>query len=375
MVPAGGLCHARGAMLRVLRYGRHAEDFEPGAVYAHPWDVTVDAGLLAFYYASFQDATPVYASDVAAREVGLAGRPVHPLLLLNLGISFSVHDVSERAIAHLAYIDVRFPAPCYPGDTIRARSRVLGVRPVSSGGKGVVHVRTEVVTDRDVVVCCFERRALVRGGRNAARPDAPAHAVTLAGGDMPRTPPAVTAALAGLAPARPGFSLFWEDLAVGDVFAHEVGRTVSDAEAMQLATLFRNSHPLHTDEKSSEKQSFAKTRVVYGGLVLAWVLALASRDTAGNAIWDAGLDEGAHPGGVLGGDTLYGASRVEAKKPLGPHAGQVTLRVVGVKNVPAAQLLEAGADLFTPELGKQQDRVPEKVVEITRTLVVRRRQG
>ena len=35
---------------------------------------------------------------------------MHPLLLLDLGLSFSVHDVSERAIAHLAYIDnVRFP--------------------------------------------------------------------------------------------------------------------------------------------------------------------------------------------------------------------------------------------------------------------------
>ena len=42
-----------------------------------------------------------------------------PLLLLNLGLSFSVHDISEQAIAHLAYLEVRFPSPGYRGDTVR----------------------------------------------------------------------------------------------------------------------------------------------------------------------------------------------------------------------------------------------------------------
>ena len=51
----------------------------------------------------------------------------------------------------------------------------------------------------------------------------------------------------------------------------------------------------------------------------------------------------------------------------------MVLRVVGLKNTPARVLLERGADLFTPELGKTAGRVPEKVVEITRTLLVCRR--
>src|SRR6187401_2417205 len=143
-------------MLRSPRYGRHLDDFVPGAVYAHPWEVTVDEGMVALFAASFLDATPTYASRVAARAAGLRDRPVHPLLLLNLGLSFSVHDVSERAIAHLAYIDVRFPNACYPGDTLSASSRVIAVKPVSAGDKGVVHVRTELVNDKGALVCCFE---------------------------------------------------------------------------------------------------------------------------------------------------------------------------------------------------------------------------
>lgn len=359
-------------MYRAPRYGRHYDDFLPGAVYAHPWDVTVDDGMLAFFAASFQDALPTYASRTAARALGLRDRPIHPLLLLNLGISFSVQDVSEQAIAHLAYIDVRFPSACYPGDTLRASSRVIGVKPVSTGDKGVVHVRTQVVNQDDTLVCSFERKALVRAGSLRGRPVDPPHGVVQQEGDPPRVPASILDANAHR-PHRGGFATFWEDLEVGDVIAHEVGRTVSEAEAMQLTTLVRNSHPLHTDEKYCQTGSFAKTRVVYGGLVLSWVLALSSRDTAGNALWDLGLDDGAHPSGVLSGDTLYAASKVLAKEEHGRELGSVTLRVVGLKNTPARILLDKGEDLFTPELGRSDQKVKEKVVEITRTLLVRRR--
>jgi 2-methylfumaryl-CoA hydratase len=359
-------------MIHEPRYGRLLDDFVPGAVYAHPWDVTLDEGMLALFAASFQDALPTYASRTAARAVGLRDRPVHPLLLLNLGLSFSVHDVSERAIAHLAYIDVRFPEACYPGDTVRASSRVIAVKPVSAGDKGVVHVRTQLVTDAGALVCSFERKALVRAGRLSGRPADPPHDVMQEEADPARAP----AVLLGELPPpsrRGGFASFWEDLEVGDVIVHATGRTVSEAEHMQLTTLARNSHPLHVDEQYCRTGSFAKTRVVYGGLVLSWVLALTSRDTTGNAVWDLGLDDGAHPSGVLAGDTLFAATQVMSKGQLGPSAGSVTLRIVGLKNAHARALLDRGADLFTPELGKSDGKVTEKVVEITRTLLVRRR--
>jgi 2-methylfumaryl-CoA hydratase len=359
-------------MIREPRYGRLLDDFVPGEVYAHPWDVTVDEGMLALYAASVQCAVPTYNSRAAARALGLRDRPVHPFLLMNLGLSFSVHDVSEQAIANLAYIDARFPNACYPGDTVRASSRVIAVKPVSAGDKGVVHVRTQLVTSSGTLVCSFERKALVRAGRVADRPAHPAHDVRQDDAEIPRLP----AELSGEIPPpdhRGGFPFFWEDFEVDDIIAHHTGRTVTESEHVQLTTLARNSHPLHTDEHYCKQGSFAKTRVVYGGLVLSWVLALTTRDTAGNAIWDLGLDDGAHPSGVLAGDTLFAASKVLAKEARGPHAGTVTLRIVGLKNTPARPLLDRGLDLFEPELGKTQGRVPEKVVEITRTLLVRRR--
>src|SRR5581483_3658822 len=134
------------------KYGRLLSDFEVGKTYEHPWEVTVGDGMVAVFQASFLDAMPVFASRAFAQRYGFRDRPLHPLLCLNLALSFSVHDVSEQAIAHLAYLDVRFPGPGYNGDTITARSTVLEAKPASSGDKGVVHVRTVLTNEHDVIL-------------------------------------------------------------------------------------------------------------------------------------------------------------------------------------------------------------------------------
>jgi 2-methylfumaryl-CoA hydratase len=352
-------------------YGRRLEDFSRGDVYAHPWDVTIDDGMVALFSAAFQDAMPTYASRTYAEGLGFTGRPVHPLLLLNLGLSFSVHDVSEQAIAHLAYIDVRFPTACYPGSTLTATSRVLDVKPSSKGDRGVVEVRTLLANQRGEVVCRFDRRALVRAGSVSQRPQSPWPGASERQDDGADRPGCLQNGLKP--PSRmAGFPGFFEDFQVGDVIVHAVGKTVGDSEHMQLTQLCRNTHPIHFDELYCREHSFAKTRVVYGGLVLSWVLALTSRDMAGNAVWDLGLDEGAHPNGVVAGDTLYATSKVIAKRDAGEGAGELTLRVIGTKNRSGAELAD-NPELFSVELGKSDNKIADKVVEITRKLLVRKR--
>jgi 2-methylfumaryl-CoA hydratase len=356
-------------------YGRRLDDFEVGACYAHPWDVTVDDGMLALFQAAFQDATPTYASRVYAQALGFEERPVHPLLLLNLGLSFSVHDVSEQAIAHLAYIDVRFPEACHPGDTLTAQSRVLDVKPSAKGDRGVVEVRTLVVNQLGKIVCRFDRKALVRAGSVSGRPSDPRSPPTLISAEAEASEALPQELRKGVkAPARNGgFSGFFEDFDVGDVVFHTVGKTVGESEHMMLTQLLRNSHPIHFDEVYCKQHSFAKTRVVYGGLVLSWVLALTSRDLTGNAVWDLGLDAGAHPNAVLAGDTLYAASKIVKKEDAGPHAGVMTLRVVGTKNTTPEELFLSPGGLFEAELNKTQTKIQDKVLEITRRLLVRKR--
>jgi len=252
---------------------------------------------------------------------------------------------------------------------------VIGVKPASSGDRGVVHVRTSVWNQAGDVVCTFERKALVRaGGKLEGRPTPPAVTVPEELTDAPRIPKELRTD--GAMPQRPAaFAGFFEDVTVGDVFLHQVGKTVGESEHMQMTSLVRNSHPLHFDEHyCKEGNSFTGTRVVYGGLVFSWIASLASRDVAGNAIWELSFDDGAHPAGVVAGDTLYAASKVLGKKDVNAALGEVTYRLVGVKNIRPDTLVKDGVDLFLPELGKDKaQRVTQKVFEITRTLLVRKR--
>lgn len=360
------------------QYGRKLDDFKVGEVYQHPWEVTIDEGMMAMFAASFLDANPLYSSRRFARDLGFRDRVVHPLLLLNLALSFTVHDVSEQAIAHLAYMDLKFPHAAHSGDTLSASTEVLGVRPSASRpDRGIVHVRTTGVNQDGLPLVYFERKALIPAGTLADRAHPPhSHAATnppRASGPLSQPPQAMKEplpkelALVIRAPRWAGRPAgLFEDFHAGDVILHSGGRTVGHSEHMQLTMLTRNSHPLHFDEVYSRERSFARTRVVEGGLVFAWAASLASRDTTANALWELGYDRGSHPNPVLGGDTIYAASRVTDTRNHSARAGVVRFHLVGVKNRQPAALIKDGVNLFT-------DGFDEKVFEIERAVLLPKR--
>ncbi|MEK6286542.1 MAG: MaoC family dehydratase [Acidobacteriota bacterium] len=363
------------------KYGRLLDDFQVGDVYHHPWEVTIDDGMLAMFAASFLDPNPLYSSRRFARDLGFHDRVVHPLVLLNLALSFTVHDISEQAIAHLAYIDLTFPNAAYSGDTLSVYSEILGVRvSESKPDRGVVHLRTTGVNQDGVAVVTFERKALIPIGKleGRAHPDAvqATPETTESGTDFASSEAdskehrlkSAPQELAGeiKAPAWPGRPRgLFEDFEPGDVILHSIGHTVGESEHMQLTILTRNSHPLHFDEVYCREHSFTKTRVVEGGLVFAWAASLASRDTTANALWELDYDKGSHPNPVLAGDTLYAASRVIEKQERDERSGIVRFKLVGVKNERPATLLAAGLDLF-------EGKFDQKVFEIERTVLLPR---
>jgi 2-methylfumaryl-CoA hydratase len=340
---------------------------------------------------SFLDPNPLYSSRRFARELGFRDRVVHPLVMLNLALSFSVHDISEQAIAHLAYIDLKFPNAAYSGDTLSVYSEILGVRvSESKPNRGVVHLRTTGVNQDGVIVATFERKALIPTGRleGRAHPEAALDS-SEAGvsvkdsstleetssegteGDRLKSvlPGALPSELAGEIdipkwPGRPRGS--FEHFEVGDVILHSIGHTVGESEHMQLTILTRNSHPLHFDEVYCRDHSFTKTRVVEGGLVFAWTASLASRDTTANALWEICYDKGSHPNPVLAGDTLYAASRVIEKAERDEQTGIVRFKLVGVKNETPAGLTGSGINLF-------EDKFDQKVFEIERAMLLPKR--
>ncbi len=158
------------ATLRPTR-GRFYEDFVVGGVHRHHWGRTLTEGECALFTTWTMNANPLYFNREYARAHGHPGCPVNPMLVLNVVFGLSVEDLSEQAVAHLGYWNVRFGAPVYPGDTLVSTSVVLGKRESESrNDRGIVHVRTEGLNQNGVRVIEYERKILVKKRPSAANP-------------------------------------------------------------------------------------------------------------------------------------------------------------------------------------------------------------
>ncbi len=148
---------------------------------------------------------------------------------------------------------------------------------------------------------------------------------------------------------------YFEDFEPGDVIVHPRGRTLGESEHMMLTNLVLNTAQLHFNQAMCDgdpKSYFGGRRVVYGGIVLAFVCGLASEETGENAIAELSMDEGRHKAPVFAGDTLFAESTVLEKRewegdgPLaGPPSGVVKFRLVG-KNQRGEVVLEIDRELL-----------------------------
>src|SRR5215217_8914127 len=112
--------------------GRFFEDFRVGETLRHPTPRTVTTGDAALYAALYGTRFAVQSSDAFAKAAGYARSPLDDWLVFHMVFGKSVPDISLNAVANLGYAAGRFLAPVYPGDTITARSEVIGMKENSS---------------------------------------------------------------------------------------------------------------------------------------------------------------------------------------------------------------------------------------------------
>jgi 2-methylfumaryl-CoA hydratase len=365
--------------VRAPHYGRYLEDFVPGQVLRHPRGFTINPGLAKAFATSFHQMNPLYLNHEYARAHGFKTAPVSPQLVFNLVLSLGVQNDSEKAIANLGYYDAQFLRPVYPKDTIRAMTRVVDRKERGEGKPGIVHIQTLGLNQDDKVVLQYERKIMVapRGERPETVPavtgeidfpwvEAPVAKVPVADQPYP----------ADLTGAR----TYFEDFGAGDLILHANGRTVT-SEHQWWTYWVGNTHPLHYDRVYSTGLSGAMSGepIAYGGLIFAWLEGLASRDLSENAIWELGFTEGYHTQPTVTGDTVAALSRILAVEdgPEGLNAGVVTVQLIGVKNISAAEAIETyGEDLFVKETAKRElgkDKITAKIFEIERRLLIKKR--
>lgn len=124
---------------------------------------------------------------------------------------------------------------------------------------------------------------------------------------------------------------FYDELEIGQVIRHELGRTITEADNVLFSSLTMNTQPLHIDEVFAAQTQFGQ-RIVNGIFTLGLVVGLSVPDlTQGTIIANLGYENVSHPHPMYHGDTLYAETEVVAKRESRsrPECGIVTLKHTG----------------------------------------------
>ena len=326
--------------------GRFFEDYALGETIVHAVPRTLSGGERAVYHALYPARGALYSSDAFAHACGLARAPLDDLIVFHTVFGKTVPDISLNAVANLGYAEGRWLHPCYPGDTLRSESQVIGLKENSNGKTGVVWVRTRGINAEGVVVLEFVRWVMVRKNRAdapAPEPVVPQLRQVVAAGDLviPQ----------GLDFTRYDFALAgerhrWGDYLPGEQIDHVDAVTVEEAEHMLATRLWQNTAKVHFDATNRADGR----RLIYGGHVISLARALSFNGLA-NAQCMVALNAGVHANPCFAGDTVRAWSEVlDRAEVAAPGVGALRLRTVAVKQG-AGAFARFGADgKYPPEV-------------------------
>jgi acyl dehydratase len=148
--------------------GRYYEDFEIGDIYEHRLGRTITETDNTWFTLLTMNTNPIHVDRHFSKDTPFGKPLVNSCLTLSLVVGISVSDISENAIANLGWTDVKLPNPVYEGDTIYARTEVLGKRESASRpNAGIVDVRSEGFKQTGEIVIEYKRTFMVyrRGHR------------------------------------------------------------------------------------------------------------------------------------------------------------------------------------------------------------------
>ncbi len=125
---------------------------------------------------------------------------------------------------------------------------------------------------------------------------------------------------------------YFEELEIGDVIRHSLGRTLTEMDNVLFSALTMNTQPLHINEDFAARRSPFGRRIVNGIFTLGLAVGISVPElTEGTIVANLGYDSVRHPHTLYHGDTLYVESAVLDKRPSAskPDRGVVRLRHVG----------------------------------------------
>jgi itaconyl-CoA hydratase len=124
---------------------------------------------------------------------------------------------------------------------------------------------------------------------------------------------------------------YYDELEVGMVIKHELGRTVTEMDNVLFSSLTMNTQPLHINEDFAGKTEFGQ-RIVNGLFSLALVVGITVADlTQGTIVANLGYEKISHPHPLYHGDTVYVETEIIRKRESQsrPEQGLITMKHTG----------------------------------------------
>ena len=352
--------------------GNFLEDFRPGQVFRHKGGKTVTEGIFATFTEFSMTSNPLAKNARYARAYGFDGLVCPPGLTMLVAFSQTVEDVSENARANLEYIDMRFGAPLYVGDTVEVETLVLNVRPSSSRPNlGIVHVqstaRKNIGASDEAVIMTWQRKVQVYKRHEDAelhpgevKPDVVECELWLPDYD----PSQDYKSLAHLSSP----DSYFEDFEPDTLIEHSRGRTMT-SEHIHLTAVLDNTSQVHANQYMIDvdpTQYVGGQLIIFGGIPFVLCLGLSSPDVGDNALGDVVYHTGRHAAPLFAGDTVFAATEILDKRDLPgrPDLGLVETRLFGHKFVRAE--------------GEENEDAPAgwkkvRIFELDRAIAVKRR--
>jgi len=296
--------------------GNFLEDFRLGKTLRHKGGRTVTEGLFAHFTDFSLTTNPLHKNLRYAQAYGYDGMVAPHGLVLAVAFSQTVEDISENARANLEYIDMRFGAPVYIGDTIETETTILGVRPSSSRPElGVVHVQSVGRKQTGEIVIAYQRKVQVFKQKSDAELDegeVEPESIEVSPVLPPYEKRAGYAELAHLT----NDDTYFEAFNPGDTIEHSRGRVMTD-EHIFLTGMLDNTSQVHCNQTMIDRDParyLGGRLVVFGGIPFALCLGLSCPDIADNSLCDVVYPTGRHTAPIFSGDTVFASTEIRGKR-------------------------------------------------------------
>ena len=144
--------------------GLYYEEFSVGQTFDHPWTRTVSEMDNVLFSSLTLNVQPLHLDAHFAAETEFGQRLVNSIFTLGLMVGISVNDTTlGTTVGNLGFTEIRFPKPVFHGDTLRAKTKVLGMRESKSRPTvGIVEFEHTCWNQRDEMVAICKRQAMMR---------------------------------------------------------------------------------------------------------------------------------------------------------------------------------------------------------------------